>query len=116
MYTSRWKTCKFGIVAHDFPTSMTFRKYSDSSSILKVWITVSDDDDDVDNTGWLSRKEFHRLLNRNERRSALVVDTDVTVTLMVRIGEGDLFLSVLILHFDLAEIYSYLCVIHFHCP
>jgi len=82
MYTSRWKTCKFGIVAHDFPTSMTFRKYSDSSSILKVWITVSHDDDDVDNTGWLSRKEFHRLLNRNERRSALVVDNNVTLTLM----------------------------------
>ncbi|KAL7463331.1 hypothetical protein ACHAXS_003708 [Conticribra weissflogii] len=82
MHTSRWKTCKFGIVAHDFTMSMMFRKYSNSSSILKAWITVSDDDDEVDNTGWLSRKEFRRLLNLNELRSALVVDTDVTLTLM----------------------------------
>lgn len=117
MYTSRWKTCKFGIVAHDFPTSMSFRKYSDSSSILKVWITVTDNDNDVDNTGWLSRKEFHRLLNRNERRSALVVDNNVTLTLMVSNERGDR----LLFHFQIISwpnrhVLHIQRVIHFLCP
>ena len=54
---------QFGVVAHDFPTTISFRTYNEGVSVLKLWLVVHENVPDTKGTGWLSRKDFKELLD-----------------------------------------------------
>jgi len=62
----RWRSCKIGIVGHDFPTTITFRSQSESNSILKLFVCVDEKltgDATEGKTGWLSKQDFRALFD-----------------------------------------------------
>ena len=69
LHYHRWRSCKMGIVGHDFPTTITFRSFSESNSILKLFVCVDETLKSGDSstegaggrTGWLSKDEFRAL-------------------------------------------------------
>ncbi|KAL7442955.1 hypothetical protein ACHAXH_008443 [Discostella pseudostelligera] len=63
MHFSAWEGCKFGIVAHDFPTTFTFRTYTEGKSLLKLWLVVHQNERQIKESGWLSREDFRQLLD-----------------------------------------------------
>jgi len=80
MHFQGWSDCKFGIVAHDFPTTITFRKYNDGKSLLKLWLAVHQNERDTKETGWLSRKDFSKLLDPH--RNGIEVKENAIFTLI----------------------------------
>jgi len=71
-----WDSCKLGIVAHDFPTTASFRSNREggAGSTLRLWITVrgggseeKKDGRDDENTGWLTRRDLGELLDRHKK-------------------------------------------------
>lgn len=71
---------QFGIVAHDFPTTITFRKYNEGKSLLKLWLVVHQNERETKDTGWLSRKEFKSLLDPH--KNGLIVNQNAIFTLI----------------------------------
>jgi hypothetical protein len=67
LHYDRWKSCKFGLVGHDFPTTLTFRKHSESNSILKLFVcvdeTLTGNSSEDGKTGWLSKQDFRALFD-----------------------------------------------------
>lgn len=57
---------------------MTFRKRRDRDSVLKLWICVTEDDNDAFNTGWLSRSQL-RMIKPNTAMSLLSVGSTTNV-------------------------------------
>lgn len=54
---------QFGIVAHDFPTTFTFRTYNEGKTLLKLWLVVHQNERQIKESGWLSREDFRELLD-----------------------------------------------------
>jgi hypothetical protein len=83
LHYHRWKGCKFGIVGHDFPTTITFRSQSESNSMLKLFVCVdgslTDDASERSKTGWLSKNEFRALFDPHKFG---VLNSNVVLTLM----------------------------------
>lgn len=83
LHYHRWKSCKFGIVGHDFPTTISFRTYSDSSAILKLFVcvdeTLTGDAEEEGKTGWLSKHDFRALFDPHKLG---MPDQNTTLTLM----------------------------------
>ena len=65
LHYHRWRSCKIGIVGHDFPTTITFRKSSESNSILKLFVCVDENltGEEEGKTGWLSKQDFRALFD-----------------------------------------------------
>lgn len=62
---------QFGIVAHDFPTTMSFRTYNEGKSLLKLWLVVHQTEQNTNDTGWLSRTDFRELLDPHQNDLAV---------------------------------------------
>lgn len=78
-----WPTTKFGIVAHDFPTSVSFmRSRRDNTATLKVWVCVVEDDYHAKNTGWITRREFRLLLDPYRTSNPLQIKQDIQASLL----------------------------------
>jgi hypothetical protein len=84
LYFSQWATTKFGIVAHDFPTTISFgRSRRENTATLKIWVCVCENEADARNTGWISRREFMLLLNpfrNNSNPSQVRENVHMTLT------------------------------------
>jgi hypothetical protein len=80
VHFERWDDSKFGIVAHDFPTTFTFRKNSEGRSLLKLWLVVHENEQQTKETGWLSRKDFKKLLDPH--KNGQIVHENAILTLM----------------------------------
>jgi len=80
IHFSDWQDSKFGVVAHDFPTTITFRKYNEGKAFLKLWLVVHPNERDTKQTGWLSQNEFKKLLDPH--KNGLVVKQNANCTLM----------------------------------
>lgn len=80
MHFESWDTSKFGIVAHDFPTTLTFRKYNEGKSFLRLWLVVHENEQQTRHTGWLSRKEFKKLLDPH--KNGHIVHENAILTVM----------------------------------
>ena len=67
LHYDRWKSCKFGLVGHDFPTTLTFRRHTESNSILKLFVcvdeTLTGNSSEEGKTGWLSKHDFRALFD-----------------------------------------------------
>lgn len=82
LHYHRWKSCKFGIVGHDFPTTITFRTYSESNSMLKLFVCVDEslkEEEEEGKTGWLSKHDFRALFDPHKFG---VPHPDAVLTLM----------------------------------
>jgi hypothetical protein len=66
MHFDGWVDTKFGIVAHDFPTTFSFRTYNESNAFLRLWLVVHENVHQTKQTGWLSKVDFKKLLIRDE--------------------------------------------------
>lgn len=80
MHFERWETNKFGIVAHDFPTTFSFRKDNEGKSFLRLWLVVHENEQQTKQTGWLSRKDFKKLLDPH--KNGHLVSDNAILTLM----------------------------------
>ena len=68
-----------GIIAHDFPTTITFGNLCEGrsqESLLKLWLVVTDNEEETKGTGWLSRADFKKLLVPH--RNGLIVNSTAT--------------------------------------
>jgi len=82
-----WKSSKFGIVAHDFPTSVSFmRTRRDNTATLKLWICVVEDERLAENTGWITRREFRLLLDPYRTNHPLQVKRDGISMTLISVG------------------------------
>ena len=66
MHFDGWVDTKFGIVAHDFPTTFSFRTYNESNAFLRLWLVVHENVQQTKQTGWLSKVDFKKLVIRDE--------------------------------------------------
>ena len=71
---------KFGVAAHDFPTTTAFRTYYDGTPHLKLWLIVHPNEEETKQTGWLSRKDFNNVLH--PQKKGLIVRDNANFTLM----------------------------------
>jgi len=76
-----WKTCKFGIVGYDFPTTTSFRQYNPNSEggALKLWLVVHPNESGLEQTGWLSGNDFKKIVNPNKNGIAAKQNTFFTL-------------------------------------
>lgn len=83
IHFGQWTTTKFGIVAHDFPTSVSFmRSRRDNTATLKLWVCVVEDENHARETGWITRREFRLLLHPYRTNDPLQVKENVAMTLI----------------------------------
>jgi len=80
MHFDGWVDTKFGIVAHDFPTTFSFRTYNESNAFLRLWLVVHENVHQTKQTGWLSKVEFKKLLDPH--KNGLVIRDEIILTLM----------------------------------
>jgi len=90
MYFPGWRDCKFGIVAHDFPTTASFRTFNEGKAFMnegkafmKLWLIVHPNERDTKQKGWLSQNDFKKLLD--PQKNGLVVKHNLNFT-MISIG------------------------------
>ena len=83
IHFGQWNTTKHGIVAHDFPTSVSWmRTRRENTATLKLWICVTEDEDHAKHTGWVTRREFRLLLHPYRTNDPLQVRENVNMTLI----------------------------------
>lgn len=70
---------QFGIVAHDFPTTISFRAYNEGKSLLKLWLVVHQNEQNTKETGWLSRTDLKELLDPYQNYLTVKQNTIVTL-------------------------------------
>ena len=58
---------QFGLVAHDFPTTISFRQYNEGRALLKLLLVVHPNEQDTKETGWLSQKDLKALLDPHKK-------------------------------------------------
>jgi len=75
-----WDCCAFGIVAHDFPTTISFRQRYEKQAFLRLWLVVHDDEEQTKNTGWLSKNDLKKLLDPH--KNGLMIRDGTILTLM----------------------------------
>lgn len=67
IYFPGWEESKFGIVAHDFPTTISFRQHNEGQALLKLLLVVHPNENDTRETGWLSQKDLKVLLDPHKK-------------------------------------------------
>ena len=83
VHIASWPTTKFGIVAHDFPTSVSFmRTRRENTATLKLWVCVVEDEHQAKNTGWITRREFRMLLDPFRTNVPLQTKPDIQASLL----------------------------------
>lgn len=83
IHFAQWQTTKFGIVAHDFPTTISFvRSRRENNALLKLWVCVVEDEQQAKETGWITRREFRLLLDPYRLNNPLQVRDGVVMTLI----------------------------------
>jgi hypothetical protein len=83
IHFDQWSSTKFGIVAHDFPTSVSFmRTRRENTATLKLWVCVVEDENQARETGWITRREFRYLLHPYRLNDPLQVKENVNMTLI----------------------------------
>jgi hypothetical protein len=83
IHFGQWNSTKFGIVAHDFPTSVSFmRTRKENTATLKLWVCVVEDENQARDSGWITRREFRFLLNPYRLNDPLQVKQNLNMTVI----------------------------------